>query len=201
MKEIRSNSFNISSDSHIVNSRQSGSKFSVLFMVTALLLMTMPFISTFNEFLTSLFLKWRLYRVLEEWVVPYQARVLAGLFGLFPVSVKATSEGVWLSGNFLELQWNCLGWQSAVLLLASFLTGFQGKFTKTSRVEVILIGTLGTYLVNFMRMFIVGFFAVFVGKGAAGIFHDWFSLNLVLVWFFFFWWFSYSFVLEDKNAN
>ena len=188
----------ISSESAIP---RSGNKFSVLFMVTALLLMTMPFISTFNEFLTSLFLKWRLYRVLEEWVVPYQARVLAGLFGLFPVSVKATSEGVWLSGNFLELQWNCLGWQSAVLLLASFLTGFQGKFTKTSRVEVILIGTLGTYLVNFMRMFIVGFFAVFVGKGAAGIFHDWFSLNLVLIWFFFFWWFSYSFVLEDKNAN
>jgi len=198
MVRIRSDSFNISSNSQLP---RSGNKFSVLFMVTALLLMTMPFISTFNEFLTSLFLKWRLYRVLEEWVVPYQARVLAGLFGLFPVSVKATSEGVWLSGNFLELQWNCLGWQSAVLLLASFLTGFQGKFTKTSRVEVILIGTLGTYLVNFMRMFIVGFFAVFVGKGAAGIFHDWFSLNLVLIWFFFFWWFSYSFVLEDKNAN
>jgi len=177
------------------------SKFSVLFMVAALLLMTMPFITTFNEFLTSLFLKWKLYRVLEEWVVPYQARVLAGLFSLFPVSVEATSKGIWLSGNFLELQWNCLGWQSAVLLLASFVTGFQGKFTKTSRIEVILIGTLGTYLVNFMRMFIVGFFAVFFGALPARIFHDWFSLSLVLIWFFLFWWFSYSFVLETKDAD
>jgi len=178
----------ISSESAIP---RSGNKFSVLFMVTALLLMTMPFISTFNEFLTSLFLKWRLY----------QARALAGIFSLFPFSVTATTKGIWLSGNFLELQWNCLGWQSAVLLLASFLTGFQGKFSKTSRIEVILIGTLGTYLVNFMRMFIVGFFAVFFGILPAKIFHDWFSLSLVLLWFFFFWWFSYSFVLEDKNAN
>ncbi|OGI77541.1 hypothetical protein A3B85_02285 [Candidatus Nomurabacteria bacterium RIFCSPHIGHO2_02_FULL_37_13] len=185
-----------------LNSReQSSNKFSVLFMIAALLLMIMPFISTFNEFLTSLFLKWKLYRALEEFIVPYQARALAGLFSLFPVSVFATSKGVWLSGIFLELQWNCLGWQSAVLLLASFLTGFQGKFSKISRFEVILIGVLGTYLINFLRLFIVGFFAVFVGSRAVGIFHDWFSLNFVLIWFFVFWWFSYSFVLETKDAD
>src|SRR3989338_1915779 len=141
-----------------LNSReQSSNKFSVLFMIAALLLMIMPFIST--------------------------------------------SKGVWLSGIFLELQWNCLGWQSAVLLLASFLTGFQGKFSKISRFEVILIGVLGTYLINFLRLFIVGFFAVFVGSRAVGIFHDWFSLNFVLIWFFVFWWFSYSFVLETKDAD
>lgn len=196
MENIRSNSFPISSDSNI-----RGSKFSVLFMMAALLLMMLPFISTFNEFLTSLFLKWRLYRALEEFIVPYQARALAGLFSLFPVSVSATPKGVWLSGIFLELQWNCLGWQSAVLLLASFLTGFQGKFSAISRIETILIGVLGTYLINFLRLFIVGFFAVFVGSAAAGIFHDWFSLTFVLIWFFVFWWFSYSFVLETKDAD
>ena len=132
------------------------SKFSVLFMMAALLLMMLPFISTFNEFLTSL---------------------------------------------FLELQWNCLGWQSAVLLLASFLTGFQGKFSKISRLEVLIIGVLGTYLINFLRIFIVGFFAVFFGSLPARIFHDWFSLMFVLIWFFVYWWFSYSFVLETKDAD
>ena len=170
-------------------------------MMAALLLMMLPFISTFNEFLTSLFLKWKFYRALEEWVVPYQARALAGMFSLFPVSVFATQKGVWLSGNFLELQWNCLGWQSAVLLLASFLTGFQGKFSKISRLEVLIIGVLGTYLINFLRIFIVGFFAVFFGSLPARIFHDWFSLMFVLIWFFVYWWFSYSFVLETKDAD
>ena len=169
--------------------------------MAALLLMMLPFISTFNEFLTSLFLKWKFYRALEEWVVPYQARALAGMFSLFPVSVFATQKGVWLSGNFLELQWNCLGWQSAVLLLASFLTGFQGKFSKISRLEVLIIGVLGTYLINFLRIFIVGFFAVFFGSLPARIFHDWFSLMFVLIWFFVYWWFSYSFVLETKDAD
>jgi len=173
-------------------------KFSILFMIAALLLMILPFVSTFNEFLTSLFLKWKFYRALDDFVVPYQARVLAGVFSFFPVSVSATSKGVWLGGNFMELQWNCLGWQSAVLLLASFLTGFQGKFSTISRLETIIIGVLGTYLINFLRLFIVGFFAVFFGILPARIFHDWFSLILVLAWFFAFWWFSYSFVLEEK---
>jgi len=193
---IRDNSPEIRSDSNV-----HGSKFSVLFMMAALLLMMLPFMSTFNEFLTSLFLKWKFYRALEEWVVPYQARALAGMFSLFPVSATPTARGIWLEGIFLELQWNCLGWQSAVLLLASFLTGFQGKFSKVSRFEVLVIGVLGTYLINFLRLFIVGFFAVFVGSAAAGIFHDWFSLTFVLIWFFVFWWFSYSFVLETKDAD
>src|SRR3989338_1547186 len=131
---IRDNSPEIRSDSNV-----HGSKFSVLFMMAALLLMMLPFMSTFNEFLTSLFLKWKLYRALEEFIVPYQARALAGLFSLFPVSATPTARGIWLEGIFLELQWNCLGWQSAVLLLASFLTGFQGKFSKVSRFEVLVI--------------------------------------------------------------
>lgn len=177
------------------------SKFSTLFMVSALLLMTLPFISTFNEFLTSLFLKWKLYRILEEIVVPYEAKILAGLFSFFNIGAFATAKGIWLKGTFLEIQWNCLGWQSAVLLLASFLTGFQGKFSTISRIETIVIGFLGTYLVNFTRLLLVGWLAVSVGQRPALIFHDYFALVFVILWFFAFWWFSYSFVLETKDAD
>lgn len=163
--------------------------------------MIMPFISTFNEFLTSVFLKWKLYRILEEIVVPYEAKIMAGLFSFFNIAAFATTKGVWLKGTFLEIQWNCLGWQSAVLLLASFLTGFQGKFSAISRIETIVIGFLGTYLVNFTRLLLVGWLAVSVGQKPALIFHDWFALIFVILWFFVFWWFSYSFVLETKDAD
>src|SRR3990167_8538853 len=150
---IRDNSPEIRSDSNV-----HGSKFSVLFMMAALLLMMLPFMSTFNEFLTSLFLKWKLYRALEEFIVPYQARALAGLFSLFPVSATPTARGIWLEGIFLELQWNCLGWQSAVLLLASFLTGFQGNFSNFSFFEVVVFGFLGTFLKSFLGHFKAGNF-------------------------------------------
>ena len=177
------------------------SKFSTLFLATALLLMVLPFISTFNEFLTSLLLKWKAYRILEEIVVPYEAKVVAGMLNFVHIYSSATQRGVWIRGTFLEIQWNCLGWQSAVLLLASFLTGFQGSFSKISRLEVLAIGFLGTYLVNISRIMLVGLFAVTFGRTAAVVFHDWFSLAFVIVWFFGFWWFSYNFVLEEVEAR
>lgn len=176
-------------------------KFSTLFMVSALLLMTMPFIGTFNEFLTRILLKWELYRVLDAVVVPYEAKVLAGVFNGLRIGASATGKGIWIKGTFLEIQWNCLGWQSVVLLLASFMTGFQGSFSRISRLEVLIIGFLGTYLVNLARIILVGLFAVSFGRTAAMVFHDWFSLAFVILWFFAFWWFSYSFVLEDKSWN
>ncbi len=177
------------------------SKFQTLFLVSALLLMTLPFISTFNEFLTRILLKWELYRLLDGVVVPYEAKILAGVFNALRIGAFATGKGVWIRGTFLEIQWNCLGWQSAILLLASFMTGFQGSFSRVSRLEVVIIGFLGTYLVNLARMLLVGIFAVGVGRTAAIVFHDWFSLVFVILWFFGFWWFSYSFVLETKDAN
>ena len=170
-----------------------------IFIGIALLLITVPFVSTFNSFLTDLLLKWRWYRILDNFAVPYQAKALAGILSLFPFfSTKATPQGVWLNGGFLRIEWNCLGWQSLVLLLATFLTGFHGKFTWISRIEVIIIGVLGTYLVNFLRLVAVALIAQVWGSFAAIIFHDYLVLLFVIAWFFVFWWFSYSFVLEER---
>ncbi|OGD85224.1 hypothetical protein A2164_01695 [Candidatus Curtissbacteria bacterium RBG_13_35_7] len=177
------------------------SKFSTIFVVSALLLLMLPFISTFNEFLTSIFLRWRLYQALENVVVPYEAKVLAGIFNSLNIAALATQTGIWISQTFIEIQWNCLGWQSAVLLLATFLTGFQGNFTKSSKFEVIFIGVVGTYLITLARMLVVGIFAVMWNVEAVRVFHDWFSLIFVIAWFFVFWWFSYSFVLETKDTD
>ena len=180
------------------NKSLNNSKFSTIFMVSAFMLMLLPFISTFNHFLTRLLLEWNLYRVLQDVVVPYQAKVLSAIFSLFYISSRASDTGLWVGGSFLTIEWNCLGWQSGVLLIATFLTGFQGKFSKMSRFETIIIGMLGTYFINLFRISFVGFLAIYLGRLWAGLFHDYFSLILVVLWFFFFWWFSYTYVLEEK---
>ena len=174
--------------------------FSTIFIFAALVLMLLPFINTFNAFLTSIFLKFHYYRVLEEFVVPYQSKALAAVLSLLPgaITVYPVAKGVWLNGSFVQMQWNCLGWQSVVLLIATFLTGFQGKFSKMSRFETIIIGMLGTYFINLFRISFVAFLAIYLGRLWAGLFHDYFSLILVVLWFFFFWWFSYTYVLEEK---
>lgn len=180
-----------------------GSAFSTLFIWTALLLMLLPFITTFNSFLTSLFLRFHYYRVLEEFIVPYQSKALASVLSILPIpiTVYPVPKGVWFNGLFIEMQWNCLGWQSAVLLIATFLTGIQGKFTGISRVETMIIGFLGTYLINMLRLVVVILLMLFFGRTGAVLFHDFFSLVFVILWFFVFWWFSYSFVLETKDAD
>jgi len=170
-----------------------------IFIAVALILIIVPFVTTFNSFLTNLFLRWQWYRILDNFVVPYETKTLAGILSLFPLfSVKATAGGVWVNNGFLRIEWNCLGWQSAVLLLATFLTGFHGKFTWVSRLEVITIGVLGTYLVNFARLVAVAVITQLFGSFPAIIFHDYLVLLFIIAWFFLFWWFSYSFVLEER---
>lgn len=178
-----------------------GSPFSTVFIFAALLLIILPFVSSVSDILTRSVERSGAFFFLDKYVVPYEARMFAGVLARFPVSVEATPEGIWLNGTFIKVLWNCVGWQAAIFLVATFLSGFRGNFTKTSLIEAVIIGVLGTYLVNLLRFLIVGAFSIFFGRGATLIFHDWFSLIFVLIWFFFFWWFCYSFVLETKDAN
>jgi len=173
--------------------------FSGLFVAVSILLMLLPFINTFNSFLTDLLLRWGAYKFLQNLVVPYESLVVARLFNLFGFAASGVDRGVWVNGVFLEITWNCLGWQSVVLLFASLLGGFQKSFTWFSKTQVVLIGLLGTYVVNILRLFTVGGLAVSFGRTSAIFFHDYLALLFLIVWFVFFWWFSYSYVLEERG--
>lgn len=175
--------------------------FTRVVIVASVLLMVLPFISSINSFLTNLLLRWQAYRVLENLVVPYEARLLGGFLNFLGFSTSAVSKGVWVEGAFLEIQWNCLGWQSLVLLVASFLGGFQARFSFSSRLEVVLIGFLGTFLINFARLTTVAILAVRTSTKAAVFFHDYLALVFIIFWFCFFWWFAYSFVLEEADGS
>lgn len=179
------------------------SVFSTIFLWAALLLMVLPFITTINSFLTSFFLQFGFYTALEQVIVPYQAKLVSSILALLPmqISVVPVARGIWINGGFISIEWNCLGWQSLVLLLATFLTGMQGKFSWVSRIETMVIGLVGTYLVNIFRLVFVSLLAVFGGRLMAVILHDYLFTVFVLGWFFFFWWFAYNFVLEAKVEN
>lgn len=172
--------------------------FSNVIIIASFLLMALPFITTFNSFLTDLFLRWEFYKFLQDLVVPYEAKVLAGILNSLGFPARSATEGVWVGRAFMRIEWNCLGWQSAVLLLASLLSGFQGKFSWSSRIQVVLIGLLGTYLIQFFRLSTFGVLAFKVGTTVAIFFHDYLALIMVIFWFVGLWWFSYSFVLEEK---
>lgn len=181
--------------------------FKLLLAGLAVMLALLPFVTTFNSALTLVINKIGLYQAIQETLVPWEASLIVVIvrwLGINAFLLLKEEIGVFViqKGNeFIpaELQWNCLGWQSLVLLIISFIAGLQGNFTRLSRLECILTGLLGTFLLNIFRMVFITIGIYYVNTVFALLIHDYFAALTTIIWLFFFWWFSYSFVLEEKK--
>ena len=180
--------------------------FKKLFAGVAILLAVLPFVVTFSAVLTSLFNKIGWYVWLQEQVVPFEARLVAVLIKIVKIKGIVTP-----GGNFamlierpdkvylpVSLEWNCLGWQSLILLSLTLLTGLRGKWKMLSKLEAVVLGIVGTFLSNLFRMAFITSLAYYWNNVAAMIIHDYFAAFVALIWLIFFLYFSYSFVLEPK---
>lgn len=171
------------------------------------MLLLLPFITTFNSILTELINKFGLYKSIQNTIVPFESRMIVLIVRLLKVGAFIAKEGDKASYYLLkgyeyypvQLEWNCLGWQSLLFLLISFIVGFQGKFTKISMLECILIGLFGTFLVNIFRMVFITVGIYYVNTVFAFLIHDYFAALATIIWLLFFWWFSYKYVLEERQ--
>lgn len=175
------------------------STFLTLFLIAAVILLMLPFFTTFNEFLTKIIEHSALYQPIQKYIVPFFAKMIGVLLLPFGVKFTAYLDGMEINGVPMGLTWNCLGWQSLVLLLVTFLTGLTGNYTKFSKFECIMIGILGTFLVNIFRITFTSLLAAYWGQLFAIVFHDYFATFITLIWLFVFWWFSYAFVLKERE--
>mgnify|MGYP001566969011 CR=1 FL=1 len=183
--------------------------FKKLFAGIAILLAVLPFIVTFSAVLTSLFNKIGWYVWLQDVVVPFEARLVAVLLRLVNIKGIVTPGASFAmllereGSSYLpvSLEWNCLGWQSLVLLGLTLATGLRGKWKAISKPETVVLGVLGTFLINVFRMAFITSLAYYWNNVAAMIIHDYFAAFVALLWLIFFWWFSYSFVLELKESR
>lgn len=174
--------------------------------LVVLVLIILPFWTSFQDLLTRLVMNLGWYRSLQQVIVPYELRIVGTLLTLlqFPVRVgNAYIEWTKASGGneVIYLAWNCVGWQTLVLFAITLITGLSGNHTKTSKFETLAIGILGTYLINVLRLVLVVVVYFVVGRPLGIVFHDYFSNLLTLAWLFFFWWFSYSYILEPKKPD
>jgi exosortase/archaeosortase family protein len=158
---------------------------------SAVLLILLPFTATFDEALTSGALRLGLAQPLQD-LAPAVAAQAAGILHL--LGVRAASSGsymtVWNAQGGpvpVFLSWNCLGWQSAVLLGISLVSGLRGEMPWETRLQVVLLGAAGTYLVNLARIVLVLLIAADWGYVPAVVFHDYAGLLLPLFWLFGFW--------------
>lgn len=175
--------------------------FGMLFAILAITLVLLPFVTTFNELLTRIVENTGAYRLIQNYIVPIESRMVALVLRPFNIEVAATKVGLIVNGASVRLSWNCLGWQSLVLIAISFLTGLQGPYTAISKIECILTGILGTFFVNLIRLSGVVLLSTYVSRIAAIIFHDYGSNLFLIFWLFGFWWYSFKFVLERKSRS
>jgi len=115
--------------------------------------MLLPVLVTFDEILTKIVERFFLYSFIQKHLVPLEVRMVQLLVVPFGVNFVAHSNGMYVSGTFLQMTWNCIGWQSLLLLIITLFTGLTAtSYTLTSKIETIIIGVLGTFLINVLRL-------------------------------------------------
>ncbi len=172
-----------------------------LFLLLVFILMSLPLFTTFNEILTKFAEKSGTYAFLTKNVVPFETRAVSLILKPFGIDAKPTLSHLFIrrpdgtqTGIFLS--WNCLGWQSAVLLLLTLVTGLSGNYHPERKIETVLLGLSGTFLINLVRISTVVLVAYYFGQLPATVVHDYGGTLFTMAWFFFYWWFSYTFILE-----
>jgi exosortase/archaeosortase family protein len=157
----------------------------------AVLLLLLPAVNSVDDLLAT----WLAGSGLDRWVAiaaPVEARLAAALLNLAGISAGSSGPEISVrnsAGHITRLwvAWNCVGWQSVALLGLSLAAGLQGRESWDVRLQVVLIGFLGTFTVNLLRVATVGFLAAWVGELPAVLFHDYGGTLLVVGWLFAFW--------------
>ncbi len=181
------------------------STFKLIILFLAIMLLLMPFITTFNNVLTRLVMRIELYRSIQAFITPFQIKFITLILNVLGIRTLITSStiSVWRDVDWrtFTISWNCIGWQSMILLIITFFIGLAGNHKISSKIECFIIGILGIFLANILRMTLVVIIGYLFGSLSAIIFHDYFGNILMIVWIFAFWWFSYAFILQPKEIK
>jgi len=175
--------------------------FAIIFALLAVFLAILPFLVTLNEILTHLVERFKLYMFIQERVVPLEVKMVGVLVSPLGINYLAHQDGMTVNGIYARMTWNCIGWQSLILLLTTFIFGLRGDYTLSSKIETVLIGFLGTFLVNLARLVLIILLLAYSRPLFAVVYHDYLAAIVTIIWLFFFWWFAYTFVLEPSGGK
>ncbi len=177
--------------------------FIAIFLGFSLVLVSLPFLVSFNEVLTKLVEHNFLYLWVQKHVVPLEAKMMGVILMAlgYDYSFSPSNSIIVVNGVSMGITWNCLGWQSFLLFFITLLVGFRGRYTLASILEALGIGVLGTFWLNIARMLFTVLLAVHTPAIFRIVFHDYLAAGTTVVWLFVFWWFAYAYVLEERAGK
>jgi len=175
--------------------------FAMLLALTAILLVVLPFVSTFDDVLTQVGMRLGIAAPLQA-IVPAEVRITVVVLGLLGMHAAAAGNQlvVWNSSGApqtLFISWNCVGWQSLILLGLSLMVGLRTPMAMGTRLEIIALGVVGTVLVNIARITLVCLLAALAGYLPAVLFHDYGGTLLLVAWLFTFWVIAYRWIVPE----
>ena len=177
--------------------------YQLILLLSAVTLLLLPFITTFNEFMTAMVMTMHLDGVLREWIVPAEARMVAVMLSPLGVDVSVSSTSIYIGGGDFPLpvfiSWNCVGWQSLVLFALTVKTGLDGRYTRASQLRALSLGLLGIIWINLLRIAGIAMVAYYFGRLPAVLAHDYGGTVMTIVWLALFWYFAINYVLESKD--
>ena len=183
--------------------RAQGKVFQRIIIIASITFVILPFMTTFNEFLTKLVESFQLVAFIQGSIAPFIVRIVAVLLRTLGVPVSISGSNLFLTGAWMPLKvyinWNCIGWQSFVLLAFTFLTGLQGPYTRRSKLMTVLIGLEGTFLLNIVRILIPTLLAGNSGYLQAILFHDYLGTLFTLLWMCIFWNYAFGSLLLRRE--
>lgn len=176
-------------------------------IILVLFLMLFPFITTVNVMLIRVYEPLRFLHPIQDAIISYEARIVRVLLGFISIPVAAgnpASAVITLKGKSggldpVAIGWGCVGWQSMVLVGATFFSGLQGRFTRISKVEALIVGILLTFWMNTFRLTTIYYLYYHINRETALLFHDYGSVIMTIIWLFAFWFFTFTFVLRTKT--
>jgi hypothetical protein len=167
------------------------------------LLVILPFVTSFDDLLTA-GAQWLGIAGPLQSVAPIEARMVVALVNLVGVHAGAAGSQlvVWNGAGqpqTLFISWNCVGWQSLLLLTLSLLSGLRGHYSVGARIQAIMLGLSGTLCVSLLRIGVVCLLAAGLGRIPAILFHDYGGTLLTLAWLFTFWALAYRWILPEPE--
>lgn len=177
--------------------------FKTTLLILAVLLICLPFIVTFNDILTRIIQSLSWYAWIQDRIVPFEVRMVRILTGFVGISFKAYQNGMMMKGVFLEMSWNCVGWQSLILFLITLVVGLRsGTYTTLSMLEATALGLLSIFWVNLLRLVFIIILFAYAPPLYTIVYHDYLAALVTVLFLVIFWHFAYKYILlEVPQAN
>ena len=175
----------------------------VIACAAAVLMLLTPFVTTLDDLLAAVAQHFGLDAAVAFIAIP-EARLVAVVLNLIGIAASSDGPHITVAGAHpvtLVIGWNCVGWQGLVLLGLTYLVGLRPQDSLEARMHVVMIGVLGTVIINLGRIAIVSVLAARVGYYPAIFVHDWAATIVTVIWLTGFWLFAQRWILEPTVTS